>query len=86
MVGMATVLFSFFFWFVNIFCLCVRTCISMYSMHVCRMILAGQLVKHVARNKVEIFRFDQEYDLTYEQTIAVSDHYPIGLVVQSKYM
>lgn len=53
-------------------------------LHVCRMILVGELVKHVARNKVEIFRFDLVYGLTYDETTKVSDHYPLGLVVQSK--
>ena len=66
----------------NLICCLINFFIAVYIF--CRMIVAGQLVNHVARNKVEIFRFDLEYSLTSEMTVQVSDHYPISLVVQSK--
>lgn len=48
------------------------------------MILAGDLATYIPVNKVDIFKYNQAYDLTYEDSIAVSDHYPIGAIVQGQ--
>jgi len=47
-----------------------------------RIFVAGELFANVKENAGEVFRFDQEFNLTQAEAFKVSDHYPIEFKIE----
>ena len=48
-----------------------------------KIVIAGDVAGYVANGSAGVFRFDEVYGLSFEQTLAVSDHYPVEFSLQT---